>query len=255
MAARHESTPRESTAAEALLSGLTDFSVRAGHDLIGPLNQAASLLTLFIKRYRNQLDPDADKLLDFLESASARMEVMVGGVRRYMEIAGKPPNFAPVDLNTSLADACAALEKSILQNGAVIECESLPMVSADPAQMATIFELLISNAIKFRKRDETPRIQISFLAAGEAPQISILDNGIGIDPEHAETVFLPFKRLNGVEYPGAGLGLATAKLITAMHGGHIRLGSDLSGTGSRGTCVQFTLGSRSPNGDARSGVF
>lgn len=229
----------DAIAAQALFSALNEFSTRAGHDLLGPLNQAGSLLALFIKRYAGQLDSEADKLLEFLHSASARMEVTVAGVRRYMEVAGKPPHFGPVDLNASLACSLATLEKAITESGAVIISDSLPVVCADAAQMSTIFEVLMGNSIKFRKPDAPPRIQISSMRMGELWGIAVTDNGIGFDPEHNENVFLPFRRLHGTAYAGTGLGLAIAKLIVEMHGGNIRI--DPVPEEGNGTCVRFTM--------------
>jgi light-regulated signal transduction histidine kinase (bacteriophytochrome) len=223
MAPQPEPGRQEVTVANALLSGLNDLSSRAGHDLLGPLNQAASLLALFLKRHGDSPDPQVANLLEFLQSSSNRIEGVLTGFRRYLEIAGKRPNFESVDLNVSLASSLALLEKEIAESGAIIALGQLPMVSADAAQMVAIFEILIGNAIKFRRPDVAPRIQISSVREGDLRSISIADNGIGIDPEYGETVFLPFKRLNGAHYPGAGLGLAVAKLIVEMHGGRIRI--------------------------------
>ena len=211
------------TVASALLSGLNDLSSRAGHDLLGPLNQAASLVALFLKRQRNSPDPQAATLLEFLQNSSNRMEGVLAGFRRYLEIAGKPPTIEAVDLNASLASSLAVLEKEIAASGAVIALGQLPVVPADSAQMVAIFEILIGNAIKFRTPDSPPRVQVSLIREGDLRSISVADNGIGIDPEYGEMVFLPFKRLNGAQYPGAGLGLAVAKLIVEMHGGRIRV--------------------------------
>jgi len=239
MAPQPETGQPDVIAAQALLAGLNELSSRAGHDLLGPLNQAASLLALFIKRYGNRLDPDADRLLEFLQNASNRMEGVAAGVRKYMEIAGRRPSLGPVDLNVSLASSLSLLENVISESGAVIVSDPLPVVSADAAHMVTIFEILIGNAIKFRRPDAPPRIQVSLIRAGE---VAIVDNGIGIAPEYSEAVFVPFKRLNGGEYTGAGLGLATAKLIVEMHGGSIRIdpfpGSEQA---LHGTQVQFTV--------------
>lgn len=242
MAPQAETIRQEEIAARALLSGLTELSAHAGHDLLGPLNQAGSLLALFIRRYGNQLDSDADKLLDFLQTASARMEGVVAGVRKYMEIAGRPPSFTPVDLNASLASSLASLEKVVSESGAVIESDSLPVVSGDAAHMVTLFEILIGNSIKFHNPDAPPRIRISSTRTGDIWNIAITDNGIGIDPEYSEVVFLAFRRLGGGAYTGAGLGLAMAKLIIGMHGGNIRIGPVLNCERlSEGTQVLFTV--------------
>ena len=144
-----------------------------------------------------------------------------------------------MDLNVSLASSLALLENSIARTGAVIVSDSLPVIWADPGHMVTIFQLLIGNSIKFCKPETSPRIQLSAISAGEIGSIAVADNGIGIDPEFSDSVFLPFRRLNGAEYPGVGLGLATAKLITEMHGGNIRIESVPQH--SDGACVQFTV--------------
>jgi light-regulated signal transduction histidine kinase (bacteriophytochrome) len=238
MAPQPEMNGRDTIAAQALLAGLTELSARASHDLVGPLNQAGSLVALFIKRYRNQLDSEADKLLDFLQGASNRMEDVIAGIQRYMEIAGRPPRMTRVDLNASLASSLSLLEKPISGSGAVIESATLPFVSADAAHMVTIFESLIDNSIKFRTHGLPPRVQVSSARSGEALCIAVADNGIGVDPAYREAVFLPFKRLSGREYPGAGLGLAMAKLITEMHGGSIRIDSAQE---FGGTSVKFTV--------------
>jgi len=242
MAPRPEISRREAIAAQALLTGLTELSSRAGHDLVGPLNQAASLLALFIKRYGSQLGPDADQLLEFLQRSSTSMEGVAAGVRKYLEIAGRPPSLAPVDLNASLACSLSLLEEAISESGAIVASDSLPTVSADAAHMVTIFEILIGNSIKFRRPDTPPRIQIFSRAVGDLNIIAIADNGIGVDPESRETVFLPFRRLNGKEYSGAGLGLAVVKLIAEMQGGYVRIGPVPDCEPSHnGTQVEFTV--------------
>jgi light-regulated signal transduction histidine kinase (bacteriophytochrome) len=221
---------------------LTELSSRATHDLVGPLHRSASLLTLFVRRYRNQLDHEADRLLELLASASTSMEGVAAGVRKYLEIAARGPSYEPVDLNASLASSMARLEKMILASGAVIMPDSLPAVSADADHMVTLFENLIGNSIKFRRRDMSPRIQVSAATTGDRGTITISDNGLGIPTEYRDAVFQPFKRLNGAEYPGAGLGLTMARLIAEMYGGGICIESPGDReSSSHGTCVRFTM--------------
>ncbi len=247
MAPQPDTTPREVVAARALLCGMNELSANACHDLLGPLNQAGALMALFTKRYRTQLDADADELLEFLQGSSARMERIVAGLRQYLEIAGRCPTFEPVDLNMSLQYSRILLEKAISESGAVIESDSLPVVSADAALMIRMFEILIGNAIKFRRPDTPPRIHVSVERAGEMPDIAVTDNGIGIGPEYCKDVFRPFLRLNGGKYGGAGLGLAMAKLIAEMHGGMVRIEAVREwdplepAEHSGGTCVRFTV--------------
>jgi light-regulated signal transduction histidine kinase (bacteriophytochrome) len=237
MAPQPDTIRREVIAAQALLSGLAELSARSSHDMVGPLHQAASLLALFVKRYGSQLDPEAANLLEFLQGASARMESVAAGVREYLEIASRPLSFGPVDLNASLASSLALLEKAISESGAVVISDALPVVSADAAQMVTIFEILIGNSMKFRRPDAAPHIQVSFGRASDFCDVAIADNGIGIEPQYREIVFQPFRRLNGREYAGDGLGLAMAKLITELHGGRLRIDPAPSG----GTHMHFTV--------------
>lgn len=233
-------TGREAIEAKALISSLSEFSSRAGHDLVGPVNQAGSLLALFIGRHRNQIDSEADRLLEYLQRAAARMEETIAGVAEYMAIASAQLNLGPVDLNASLASSRASLEKKIAGTGAIIEADSLPQTVADAAQAAALFEILIGNSIKFRKPDIAPRIRISCERTGNVPAIAIRDNGIGIDPECSDSVFQPFRRLHGREYQGTGLGLAVAKLIAERHGGTIGV-VRAPEKGLDGACVRFTL--------------
>jgi light-regulated signal transduction histidine kinase (bacteriophytochrome) len=230
---------REAIEARALLAGLTALSARAGHDMVGPLNQAGSLLALFLKRHRDTIDPDGNQLLEFLQASAARMEGVVEGMRKYMAGVARAPVHAPVDLNQALAGALERLKNAIDESGAVIIAEPLPVVSADVSQVTTVFEHVIGNAIKFRDPDKTPRIYVSAGCEGDMPAITIRDEGIGIDPEYGEAVFTPFKRLNGREYAGAGLGLALVKTIIEMHGGSVRIVPATEGV--EGSSVQFTL--------------
>jgi signal transduction histidine kinase len=127
----------------------------------------------------------------------------------------------------------------------VIRSDSLPIVWADAGQMAAMFEILIANSLRFRDPDAPPRIFVSSVRTEELGGFAITDNGIGIDPEYRESALLPFMRLNGAKYAGAGLGLATAKLIAGMHGGRLMIDSHSEPLSdrknSRGTCVRFTV--------------
>jgi light-regulated signal transduction histidine kinase (bacteriophytochrome) len=226
-------------AAKVLQEELIGFSSRAGHDLLGPLNQAASLLALFVKRYRNELDAGADVLLDHLLNAAAKMDTVTEGVRRYLSVAGRPIDYATVDLSTALSSALAVLEPVVKSSGATVTADVLPIVECGSAQMTAAFEILIDNAIKFRRPEEAPRVRVSAVSEEGEVRLAVTDNGIGIDPRYWQ-VMLPFRRLNGREYPGAGLGLATARLIARLHGGGLRVES----TPGAGTTVTIMLPGR-----------
>ncbi len=232
--------------ARTLAAELVLFSSRAGHDLLGPLNQAGSLLTLFIKRYRDVVDPEGEVLLEFLQTASTRMESVVHGVEKYLNVAAGATAREHVDMNSPLASSLELLEKAVAESSAAVTSDSLPAITADANQMVRIFEALIGNAIKFRKPAEPPRIHISSRRSGEHWQFSVEDNGIGIEPEYRESVLLPFKRLHGKDYPGAGLGLAVAKLIAGLHGGTIWIDSVSKSGLPCETAVSFTVREQAP---------
>jgi len=227
--------------ARALTAELAEFSSRAGHDLLGPLNQASALLTLFIQRHDTEANADARTLLEFLQTSAARMQGVVTGVQPYLEIAAAASRFEPVDLNTAVASAQLRLAKAIAESSAVITPDSLPVISAVADQMAALFEILIANSIRFRRQRETPRIRICSGQAAGNWIFTVEDNGIGIDAEYREAVFLPFRRLNGKDYPGAGMGLATAKLIVGLHGGRIWIEPAAGSDEPCGTAVLFTV--------------
>jgi len=211
------------TAAQVIVAAVTELLACARHDLIGPLNRSASLLALLIQRHRNQIGPDGERILDFLTTSSSRMEEVAAGAGRYIEIACEPREFASVDLSESLRAALTRLEKSTIESGATIEADPLPRISANGGQMTTMFELLIGNSIKFRRPGTAPHIRISAVRTADLYDVAVTDDGIGIDPKYADVLFHPFRRLNGAEYAGPGLGLTAAKLIASLHGGSMRI--------------------------------
>jgi light-regulated signal transduction histidine kinase (bacteriophytochrome) len=224
-----EQTSEDAVRGGTLADELSLFCARAGHDLLGPLNQSAALLALFVRRYRSQLDAEADVLLEYLGNSAERMDTLLGAVRRYMDIACEPLSRRTTDLEAALSSALAILEPAVKANDAAITSDPLPNAECDTKKITILLEILVGNAIKFRRPDEAPRIHISTGREEDKTLITVADNGIGIDPEQAEEVLLPFRRLNGREYPGAGLGLATATLIARLHGGGIRVLSSPAG--------------------------
>jgi len=227
---------------DVLARHLKEFTARAGHDLCGPLNQASSLAALFVQRYRGQIDSDADAILGHLSTSAHRMNELVDGLRKYGEAASPLPPLAPADLNQILLTALRPLRVSIEKTGAVINTLSpLPMLEVAADRIRMLFEAVISNAIQYSKPETAPRIAIEAYREGDCWCFSVCDEGVGIDPEHIESVFLPFRRLHGRAWPGSGLGLSTAQLVVESHDGkmHIESSKDV------GTKVAFTLPFRS----------
>jgi light-regulated signal transduction histidine kinase (bacteriophytochrome) len=129
------------------------------------------------------------------------------------------------------------LRNRIEEAGAVVEAESLPVVHGDETQLSHVFQNLLSNALKYRKREEPPHIRVSAFRTGDEWTVSVTDKGIGFDPGYAERIFGLFKRLHKDEYPGTGLGLAICKRIVERYGGRMWAES----TPGRGSTFFFAL--------------
>jgi len=130
--------------------------------------------------------------------------------------------FALVACEDILRGAEDNLQAAISESGAVITHDPLPALMADPIQLTQLFQNLLGNAIKFRRPEETPRIHVSSRRLDRGWQLSVCDNGIGIDPQYFDRIFIIFQRLHGrEEYSGTGIGLAICKKIVERHGGRI----------------------------------
>ena len=223
-----------------LYDELTVFAARAGHDLSGPLNQAATLVSLFVKRHGQP--GEKDPLLGHLENAAKRMTSLLAGIRGYLEIAGSRPDFQPASASAALTACQASLQKTIAETDAWLTSGPLPEVLADHSHLLALFFSLIENALIFRKPGERPVIHVSALRAGAFWSFTIADNGAGMEQAQAEAALLPFKRLSAGHSgernaEGSGLGLATANLIVRLQGGGIAIQSQPG----EGTSVTFTL--------------
>lgn len=241
MAPQPDSAKRRVAASRILAEELAAFSARAGHDLVGPLNQASSLLALFIHQRKGNPDSEANALLDYLQGSASKMQVVLAAVQQYLNVAADTDAFDAVDLNAVLAALRQKMERQIAATGAVISHEPLPIITANGGQMTTLFENLLGNSIRFRRPEESPLIRISARDCGDEWLFAVADNGIGIDEEFREVVFQPFRRLHGREYPGAGVGLTTARLIARLHGGDIRIEAASESGNAPGAVVLFTL--------------
>ena len=200
---------------------LEQFAYVASHDLQEPLRMVASFTQLLEQRYKDKLDKDANEFIGYAVNGANRMQGLINDLLTYSRVGtrGKAPE--PADSHSALGEAVLNLETMIRENHAVITNDDLPEVRADRSQLVQVFQNLIGNAIKF-KSEETPRIHLS---AREAPGewiFSVKDNGVGIDPQYFERIFVVFQRLHSrEEYPGTGIGLALCKRIVERHGGKI----------------------------------
>jgi PAS domain S-box-containing protein len=199
---------------------LQQFAFVASHDLQEPLRTIISFGQLLQRRHDGALDEDAIELLRTMLNAGQRMNALIQDLLGYSQLS-KEENAVSVHLDEDLEAAITLLQSSILDSGAIITHDPLPVVRVDRGQVVRLFQNLIGNALKFRKRDELPRIHISAELQGNEWIIRVQDNGIGFASEYSNHIFAPFKRLHGKEYAGSGIRLATCRRIVEGFGGKI----------------------------------
>ena len=219
---------------------LEQFAYVASHDLQEPLRMVAIYTQLLAERYKGQLDANADKYIQYAMDGALRMQTLVQDLLTFSRVGrgGNHPKLT--DCNEAVQAGLKNLQASILPSGAQVHCGPLPSVLGDSSLLAQVFQNLVGNAIKFRG-PEPPLIRVTAERQGKEWVFSVADNGIGIAPEHAETIFVIFKRLHTcAEYPGSGIGLSICKKIIEQHGGRIWVEPQ----GGKGATFKFTLPAR-----------
>jgi PAS domain S-box-containing protein len=220
---------------------LEQFAYVASHDLQEPLRMVASYTQLLARRYGDRLDEDAREFISFAVDGVSRMQALINDLLAFSRVGTRSGKTEPVRVDAVLDRVLANLGATIADSEAGITRDPLPVVTADAAQLGQVFQNLIANAIKFRKPDERPRIHISAERDAQGWVFSVADNGIGIEKQYAERIYVLFQRLHSrVDYPGTGIGLAICKKIVERHGGRIWFDS-LPG---RGTTFHFSLPDR-----------
>ncbi|HXR58087.1 MAG TPA: PAS domain S-box protein, partial [Burkholderiales bacterium] len=218
-------------------SELEQFAYVASHDLQEPLRMVSSYTQLLVRRYRDKLDTDAREFMGFIVDGAARMKQLIEDLLAYSRVGTKSRDFKPIELERALSRALANLKAAIDESGAAVTHDPLPTLPADAAQLAQVFQNLIGNALKFRSQF-APKVHVAVHDRGEACEIAVRDNGIGIEPQYFERIFMVFQRLhNKGEYPGTGIGLAIVKKVVERHGGTVRVESTLG----EGSAFSFTL--------------
>ena len=213
-----------------------------GQSLEDALNPRLRVGHLSVRRFkvrplRGKLDADADDFIGFAVDGAARMQKLIQDLLAYSRVSTKGLERQSIPMDTVLGYATDMLQLSIKDADAVVTHDSLPLIKADERQMTQLFQNLISNAIKFRGR-QPPRIHVSAKRLNGEWLFSVHDNGIGIDPQYADRIFVIFQRLhNREEYPGTGIGLAICKKIVERHGGRIWMESEAG----KGSTFFFTL--------------
>ncbi len=219
---------------------LEQFAYVASHDLQEPLRTIASFTQLLERRYKGKFDNDADEFMDYVIDASIRMKDQIEGLLEFSRVATREKTFKQMDMNDILNHAIDNLKTLIEENSAKITHDLLPKLNGDADQLQRVFQNIISNAIKFRKEDESPKIHISVRKDEKNNEyvFGIADNGIGIEKQYMERIFVIFKRLHTQEeYRGTGIGLSIVKRIIERHNGRIWVESKLG----HGSTFYFTI--------------
>jgi PAS domain S-box-containing protein len=216
---------------------LEQFAYITSHDLREPLRMITSFLQLLERRYKDQLDKDADEFIGFAVDGAKRLDAMTNDLLHYSKITNEKREIIPINFEDVLEHAITNLKVQIEENNAIITHDPLPTIKGDEQLKIQLFQNIIGNAIKYRSQ-ETPKIHISSTKEKNHYLFSIKDNGIGMPPEHLERIFTIFKRLHThEEYEGTGIGLAIAQKIVHQQGGQIWAESELG----KGTTFYFTV--------------
>jgi light-regulated signal transduction histidine kinase (bacteriophytochrome) len=217
---------------------LKHFAYVASHDLQEPLRMVASYTQLLAKRYRGKLDSDADDFIAYAVDGCNRMQQMIRDLLTYSGAGTSAIGLQTISSELALHAALANLRVAIEESGALVSHDSLPTVTTDDSQLTQVFQNLVGNAIKYRG-PEVPRIHVSARTDGRKERIfSVRDNGMGIDPQYFDRIFVLFQRLHGRgEFAGTGIGLSICKKILERLGGRIWVESQLD----QGSTFHFAL--------------
>jgi signal transduction histidine kinase len=220
----------------ALRDAVEQFTYAATHDLRGPMGQVRTLSALLLKKHAKDLNEDGGILCGHIAAAAERATFLVDALHAYAKAITSVHHPVPVDTRQLFESVRNGLGEQIRSSGAVVTCDALPAVTADAEAISNLFRHLVDNALKFYSAGP-PCIHVSSATESGACRFSIRDNGIGIPARFQEEIFKPLRRLNGSQYPGAGIGLAICRHIVESHGGAIWVESDPG----EGSVFHFTL--------------
>lgn len=216
---------------------LEQFAYVASHDLQEPLRMVASYIQLLQRRYHGQISDEANEFIGYAVNGVVRMKSLINDLLIYSRVNTQEFPAEQTDCNKIVEEVKTNLKTAIEESHAEIIYNNLPTINSSPMQLTQLLQNLVSNAIKFR-RDVPPKVEITAKRAGDEWLFSVSDNGIGIEQEFSERVFIIFQRLHNYnEYPGTGIGLAICKKIVEKLGGHIWVESEAG----KGSVFNFTI--------------
>jgi signal transduction histidine kinase len=234
----HELLREQARELERSNRDLEQFAYLASHDLQEPLRKVASFTQLLQKRYGDQLDERADQYIDFAVDGARRMQRLIQDLLAFSRVGRSGAPLEDVDLESVLEQVLQDLAERIAEPGAQVTHEPLPVVRGERALLTTLLMNVVSNAIKFRHPDRAPRVHLTARRGEGSWELACTDNGIGIDPQYAERVFVIFQRLHPKDvYSGTGIGLALVKRVVEHHGGRVWVEPAAEG----GATVRWTL--------------
>jgi light-regulated signal transduction histidine kinase (bacteriophytochrome) len=216
---------------------LEQFAYVASHDLQEPLRTTSSFVEILQNQYQGKLDANADKYLTYIVQATNRMRVLIKDLLDYSRI-GKKLNIERLNCNILMEQVLSDLGVAINDANAAIESAHLPVIYGYPSEIKELFQNLILNAIKFRKAEVVPKLVITAREHTGHWEFSFADNGIGIEEQYSERIFVIFQRLHTrAQYQGSGIGLSHCKKIVELHNGKIWVKS----TPGEGSTFYFTI--------------
>ena len=217
---------------------LEQFAYVASHDLQEPLRKVASFCQLLQRRYAGQLDERADQYIAFAVDGAQRMQRLINDLLAFSRIGRLTTGFTEVDLNRVMGDVAGQTEAARQYADAELTWDEMPTIRGEEPLLTNLLVNLVSNSVKFRRPDVPPKVHVSARLVDGEWEISCRDNGIGIEPEFADKIFVIFQRLHSKDaYPGTGIGLAIVKKIVEYHGGRVWVDTDAE----EGTTIRFTL--------------
>ncbi|MGE5402735.1 MAG: ATP-binding protein [Ignavibacteriales bacterium] len=216
---------------------LEQFAQIVSHDLQEPLRTVSQFTKLLLDKNKGELNPQSQEFASFITEGTNRMTLLLRDLLKYARLTSQARPFETIDFNKLVADVLHDLSMQINENKTEIDVDPMPTLSADPVQMRQLFQNLIEYAIKF-KNERKSVIKVSAQNRINEWLFSVSDNGIGIDPQFSERIFLIFQRLNERErYAGSGVGLAICKKIIERHNGRIWVESEEG----KGSTFYFTI--------------